>query len=131
MQALPSTGSHHPIPQDGCRGAPFQAMLGGHHGLNVVILSRGKPRLFGEFASLASGQGFNCLHGEKQFLCDRLHRWPSGSAVLLIPKDPHSSLPLPQLVQVQTLAARRHTEVSLVIEGRTTQLSVRSVATRP
>lgn len=88
-------------------------MLGGHHGLSAVILNKEKPRLFGEFASLASGQGFNCLHGETQFLCDRLHRRPSGSAVLLIPKDLHPSLPLPQLAHVQTLAARRHTEVSL------------------
>lgn len=105
------------IPQDagpqGCKGAPFQAMLGGHHGLSVVILNKGKPRLFGEFTSLASGQGFNCLHGETQFLCDRLHRWPAGSAVLLSPKDLHPSLPLPQLAHVQTLAARRYTEVSL------------------
>lgn len=95
------------------QGSPLSGYAGRPSWLSVVILNKEKPRVFGEFASLASGQGFNCLHGETQFLCDRLHRRPSGSVVLLIPKDLPPSLPLPQLAHVQTLAARRHMEVSL------------------
>lgn len=51
VQVLPSTGSWHLVPESQtCRGAPFQAVPNGHHGLNVVTLNQAKPRLCGELS---------------------------------------------------------------------------------
>lgn len=105
----------------GSRGAPSQATLGGHHGLNVVIMNQGKPRLLWAFASLASGQVFvfkernsSCVigftHSFQRALC-------CSSDEDLYPKDLCPPCPwhswLTHKPILSTLAPRRHREVSL------------------